>query len=271
VAGGVAQIAALIAPALDILAAITSVIPGLDVITAALAGADDLVALAATVGEVAGTVYTVATAVKGAGDLMQGHYEDAFMDAATVAMSRVGGGGEDEPDEDGLPPGVMAAHAGSPGGIDDPAFEPGPLGDDFAPGVHDPDGEFEPKEQDLADHLANDQGWRIDQRAADHTVQNQSNPDTMIRKGPDDPGTITEFKTLNSGSANAVKRNINDASSKQAANGGEVVVDGRNVGLTQADADRGYAKAVGQPGGSVSDVVHVVLGDGTVVTYNRGG
>lgn len=113
--------------------------------------------------------------------------------------------------QEGLPPGTMAAHEGPVGGINDPAFEHGPLGDDFAPGVHDPDGLFQPHERPIADRLAQE-GYRVDQRAEDQSVQGMKNPDAMVRKGPDDPGAVTEFKKLSSGSLNATKRNMNTAS-----------------------------------------------------------
>src|SRR5260370_35396982 len=80
----------------------------LDVVTAGLAVAANI----------AGTVYIGATAVKAGGELMEGHYKDAFMDAANVAMSRFGGkkgGKEGEPEGPGN---AFAAKAGhTPGRV----------------------------------------------------------------------------------------------------------------------------------------------------------
>ncbi|WP_433005908.1 hypothetical protein [Kribbella sp. CA-294648] len=147
----------------------------------------------------------------------------------------------------------------------DPAFEPRVLGDDFAPGVHDPLNKFLASEQDTAERLAAE-GWRVDGRLEDHTAQHKKNPDSMVRKHRADRGTVVEFKTPTSGAANAIKRNINDAS-EQVLPAGEVVIDGRKVGLTEGDALRAFRRACGQPGKTVADVVHVILGDGRLVSY----
>ncbi|MFI5706267.1 hypothetical protein [Kribbella sp. NPDC051620] len=147
----------------------------------------------------------------------------------------------------------------------DPAFHHRPLGDDFVPGIYDPQRKFRATEQDTAERLAIE-GWRIDGRLEDHTQKYRKNPDAMVRKHRGDPGIVVEFKTPVSRSANALKRNINDAS-EQVAAGGEVVIDGRNVRVTQEDALRAFRRACGQPGKTVADVVHVILGDGRLVTY----
>jgi hypothetical protein len=131
--------------------------------------------------------------------------------------------------------------------------------------VHDSEGAFQPKEREIADRLEQE-GWRVDARPEDHTKDHLKNPESMVRKDSADEGRITEFKTLNSGSANAAKRNINDASDQVPADG-EVVVDGSKVGLTEADANKAYAKAVGQPGKTVAATVHVILGDGRIMTF----
>ncbi len=147
----------------------------------------------------------------------------------------------------------------------DPAFHPRALGDDFALGIHDPQNKFLATEQDTAARLAAE-GWRVDGRLEDPTVQHKKNPDSMVRKHPSDLGKVMEFKTPASGSANAIKRNINEAS-EQVLPAGEVVIDGRQVGLTEDDALRAFRRACGQPGKTVADVVHVILGDGRLVSY----
>jgi hypothetical protein len=153
----------------------------------------------------------------------------------------------------------------------DPAFHNKALGDEFAPGVHDPDGAFQPKEREIADLFEAEKGWRLDARKEDHGIEDQKNPECMVRKDPSDAGSITEFKTMDppkagSNPPNAVKRNIGTAS-KQVPPEGEIVIDGRVAGLSEEDALRGFRKAVGQPGGRVAAKVHVILADSRIVTY----
>lgn len=147
----------------------------------------------------------------------------------------------------------------------DPAFHPRALEDDFAPGVFDPDSSFIPKEREVAQRLEAE-GWRVDARLAIHTLRHWKNPDAMVRKTRHDTGRVVEFKTPDSGSISAVKRNINDAS-EQIPSDGEVVIDGRKIGLTEDGALRAFLRACGQPGGTVATKVHVILGDGRLVTY----
>ncbi|MEV0801662.1 hypothetical protein AB0I34_28470 [Kribbella sp. NPDC050281] len=143
----------------------------------------------------------------------------------------------------------------------DPALDPEPLGVDFGPGVHDPHGVFKPRETEIASRLVAE-NWRIDARVADHG-SGEKNPDAMVRKSAADRGVIVEFKTPDSSNNNALKRLIGDAGDQAA----EVVIDGRKVGVTEADAWRAYRRAVRQPGKTIADVVHVILGDGRLVTY----
>lgn len=153
----------------------------------------------------------------------------------------------------------------------EPAIHPGALGDDFFPGVHDPVGHFLPKERKIAEYLA-EQGWRVDARPADHG-SGETNPDTMVRKDRNDEGLIVEFKTQRSGSSSAVKRSMHKASNQalkagsRFLSGREIVIDGRNVDLAEQTALRSFRRACGQPGSVVADVVHVILGDGRMVTF----
>ncbi|MEZ0108642.1 uncharacterized protein YukE [Catenulispora sp. EB89] len=100
--GEVGQIAAILAPVLNGIAILTVEVPGLDVVTASLAGADDLIA------ETAPEVTAAGLAIKATGDGLQGHWDDLAHDAAYLGASRLGGKGGGS-DEEGLPPGVMAA------------------------------------------------------------------------------------------------------------------------------------------------------------------
>jgi hypothetical protein len=146
----------------------------------------------------------------------------------------------------------------------DPAFHHKALGDQFSPGVHDPDSAFQDKEREIADRLEQE-GWRVDARPEDHGKAHMKNPESMVRKDPADGGLITEFKTPNSGSKAAIKRLVNSAS-KQVPPAGEVVIDGRNVGLTEELAKEAYKSARRQPGATVAAKVHFILADGRIVT-----
>jgi hypothetical protein len=151
-------------------------------------------------------------------------------------------------------------------GLDfDPAFDVRPLELDFAPGIHDPERIFDPHELAIAERLAED-GWRIDARLADHDTPNKKNPDVMVRKSGSSRGLIVEFKTPTSSRNSALKRNMN-AGSKQSGTDGEVVIDGRPIGLSEDGAMRAFRRACGQPGSTVASMVHVILGDGRIVTF----
>jgi len=183
-----------------------------------------------------------------------------------VDADRVQAGWARRLDGDASAPAVLP-----PGG--DPAFEVGALGDRYAAGVFDPHGSLQDHEVRTARRLEQE-GWRVDGRPEDHTVQHKKNPEAMLRKHPDDPGAVTEFKRLDPPapgqqlSGNAVKRNINDASG-QVPDDGEIVIDGSEGGLTEEVAERAFRRALGQPGKTVARKVHFHLGDGRIVTYTK--
>lgn len=152
----------------------------------------------------------------------------------------------------------------------DPGVHRGELRDGFRPGTHDPDGHFEEKERRIADRLAED-GASVHPRERDDTVEDKKNPDSMVRNSPDDPGTVTEFKTLDNASSNAVRRNIL-AAAKQVDQygGGHAVLDGRGVNLTDEDARRGYARAAGQARQldlTMPNRVEIIMGDGSIKVF----
>ncbi|MCI4066497.1 hypothetical protein MRQ36_29645 [Micromonospora sp. R77] len=157
--------------------------------------------------------------------------------------------------------------------VHDPNFDPGkqrgPLGDKFSPGVVDPADLFEPKERAIADRLAQE-GEMVHPRPRIDNVQDLKNPDSMVRSRPDDPGIVTEFKTLDSDGSTAVRRNILAAGRQVAQEGGgELVMDGRGVGLTEEDARRGYGRAVGQHRQQATPLperVRIILGDDRIIT-----
>ncbi|HZX02412.1 hypothetical protein [Kribbella sp.] len=149
----------------------------------------------------------------------------------------------------------------------DPAFDVRPLESDFTPGFHDPASTFDPRERVIAERLA-ENGWRVDARLADHDTRNKKNPDVMVRKSGSSRGVVVGFKTPESRSNSALKRNMNTGS-KQAGSDGEVVIDGRPIGLSEDDARRAFRRACGQPGSRVAALVHVLLGDGRIVTFEK--
>jgi len=149
----------------------------------------------------------------------------------------------------------------------DPALDLRPLGPDFTPSVHDPKDRFHPKEREIADRLERG-GWRIDARPENHTVQREKNPDATLRRSGSDEGLIVEFKTLDRATLAAVKRNIHNAQ-EQVGSRGEIFIDGRKVDLSETMAHRAFRMALGQPGKTVSAVVHVILGDGRLVTFTK--
>jgi hypothetical protein len=122
------------------------------------------------------------------------------------------------------------------------------------------------KEHAIAERLALD-GKMVHARERIDDVQGLKNPDAMVRSGPDDPGSVTEFKTLKAASSGAVRRNILEAGEQTSD---LAVLDGRSVGLTEEDARRGYARAVGQArmhGQDVPKTVRVVTGNGRIITF----
>jgi hypothetical protein len=137
------------------------------------------------------------------------------------------------------------------------------------PQVDDPNGEFVPKEKAIADYLA-EHGARVDQRPRDPRSPD-SQPDTTVRWSPDDPGAITEFKTLDEATPKALTRNLTKGA-RQSPDGA-VVIDGRKAGLTREVADEGWRRTITQPGRreeSKPTVARVILGDGTIVIYRKG-
>ncbi|MFJ5869511.1 hypothetical protein ACIQEY_34560, partial [Streptomyces parvus] len=145
----------------------------------------------------------------------------------------------------------VAEHAPFPGdALFDPGMHHGALKERYRAGVEDPRGLFgaddrDKTEREIAKRLAQE-GWHVAPREADH-ASGESNPDAMVRRFPEDEGTVTEFKHLDRGTPTAVKRNILDAGEQVGTHGGgDVVIDGREIGLNEEDAERGYRRAVGQ-------------------------
>jgi hypothetical protein len=97
------------------------------------------------------------------------------------------------------------------------------------------------------------EGWRIDARLIDNR-SDDPDPDAMARKDRSDRGSVIEFKTLETSRVETVKRNILKAGKQVRSVDGEVVVDGRNVELSEAAAREAYRAAERQPGTTVATV-----------------
>ena len=92
----------------------------------------------------------------------------------------------------------------------------------------------------------------------------------MIRSGPSDHGTVTEFKTLNQMTSSAVQRSIKYAARQLRQHGsGDVFIDGRSVGLAEETARHGYQRAHGehrQRNKAMPNRVTFILADGSGLT-----
>ncbi|MGH3646765.1 MAG: hypothetical protein ACRDTM_06280 [Micromonosporaceae bacterium] len=149
----------------------------------------------------------------------------------------------------------------------DPAFDKGPLGADFTPGVFRRE-EFEHvHERDTADHIAGERGGNVHAR---RVIPGRKNPDAMVRWDPSDPGTVTEFKRPTRLSYSAVRRSVFDSGVQvRDWGGGDAVIDGRDLGLRESDARRliGDAVAEGKRKGKLlPNQIHVILGGGSMIT-----
>jgi hypothetical protein len=93
----------------------------------------------------------------------------------------------------------------------------------------------------------------------------------MVRTGPEDPGTVTEFKTLKRPSPNAVSKRLEDAVDQNLPHGnGHVVIDGRAAGLTETAARAGqadYVRRRQKDGKPLADQVTIILADGRGISW----
>lgn len=104
-------------------------------------------------------------------------------------------------------------------------------------------------------------------------LQGRTNPDSIVRYDAEDPGHLTEFKTLYEASTTAVKNDIIKAGKQLAQyGGGDVVIDGRNVALTEEAARHGHARAVGQArrhGQALPQRVLVLVGNTRIIVLDE--
>jgi hypothetical protein len=173
-----------------------------------------------------------------------------------------GGGPAGRPPDAGDPPQV-----GRPGNVR------GPLGRHYRPGVHDPEERFTPKERAVADWLVTQNpSLCVHPRHRDAKAP-ETSPDAMVRTGPEDAGTVAEFKTLEKLNTGAFKQNARTSVNQVLPHGnGHVVIDGRPVGLTHELAQRGYARFLGERrkhGGRMPRRLTAILSDGTGIVWEH--
>jgi hypothetical protein len=147
----------------------------------------------------------------------------------------------------------------------------GAQGGRFTPGVHELPGArpFQPHERPTADLLASE-GKSVYSRA-EVNAQKIKNPDALVRVGPDDPGTYTEFKQPQRPTDAAVKEEIRRAAKQlHQYGGGDLVLDGRAKGLSREVAETGLRRALGQArthGSVLPSRIRIVLEDGSSIHY----
>ena len=162
----------------------------------------------------------------------------------------------------------------APGGRIRAVLDPpnwGVQGGRFTPGVHELPGAraFQPHELPTADLLAAE-GKSVHARA-EVNAQDVKNPDALIREGRNDPGTYTEFKQPQRPTDSAVKDEIRRAAKQlDQYGGGDLVLDGRAVGLWREAGEKGLRRALGQAqthGSVLPSKIRIVLGDGSSIHY----
>ncbi len=147
----------------------------------------------------------------------------------------------------------------------------GAQGGRFAPGVHELPGAraFQPHEFPTAELLASE-GKSVYARKEINAPETK-NPDALVRTGRDDPGTYTEFKEATEPTDGAVKNAImRGAKQLDPFGGGDLVLDGRSVGLAQEVAENGLRRALGQAsahGSALPRNIRIVLADGTSIHH----
>jgi hypothetical protein len=162
----------------------------------------------------------------------------------------------------------------APGGRIRAALDPpnwGAQGGRFTPGVHElPSARpFQPHERPTADLLASE-GKSVHARP-EVNVDGVTNPDAIVRASHADPGIYTEFKQPTTLSTSAVKNEIMTAAGQlEQYGGGDLVLDGRAIGLDKTVAEQGLKRALGQArahGSALPDQIRIVLADGSSIHH----
>jgi hypothetical protein len=139
--------------------------------------------------------------------------------------------------------------------------------------VYDPRGQFSTEERRIADHVVAVEKAGVYHRAADHSRNAVSNPNALVRHQSSDPGRPTELRTLRQPGANAVRDRILKIGEQLTHyGGGDVVIDGRDVKLTENAAREGHTLALRQArhqGQELPRQVRLILADGRILTLKE--
>jgi hypothetical protein len=140
----------------------------------------------------------------------------------------------------------------------------GAAGDEFVAGVHDPDHLLGPAEKEAAERLAAD-GAMVSALQVDAPLMGRVEGMAIVRESPTDSGTPTAFVPLDVSSPEAVADAVEVAAERVGDfEHGEVVLDGRDSGLTLEAARAGWNLAADRGG---PDKMHVLLADGDRHTF----
>lgn len=162
----------------------------------------------------------------------------------------------------------------APGGRIRAVLDPpnwGAQGGRFEVGVHELPGAraFQPHERPTAELLASE-GRSVHARA-EANVEGRKNPDSLVRTSRADPGTYTEFKRPVRAADGPVKNEIMKAARQlEQYGGGDLVLDGRSVGLDSEVAENALKRAVGQAHAHslpLPDRIRIVLADGSSIYH----
>jgi hypothetical protein len=154
---------------------------------------------------------------------------------------------------------------------DDPRWgeQKGALREGFHPGAYDQHHQWDARERAIADRLAQDGAAVHAREPRDGIVV--SDPDAMVRRSPGDEGVITEFATLDANSPETIAKDVTYGGSQLAQHGGgDLVIDGRPVGLTAQHAEAGHTEVLEDRdrsgrAGPLPDAVHYILADNSIL------
>ena len=136
----------------------------------------------------------------------------------------------------------------------DPAFDLRPLESTSRPGIPRSARVRSIRRNGRSPSGSLEEGWRIDARPADDTRRKVRRiPDAMVREEPrSSRGVIVEFKTPRSNKSSADQAEHERLASESGRARRRGVIDGRQIGLSEEDAERAFRRACGQPGSTVA-------------------
>lgn len=142
----------------------------------------------------------------------------------------------------------------------------GAAGEQFERGVHDPDHLLSPKEVAAAEQLAHD-GAMVSALQVDTPLYGHVDGLVIVRTSETDAGTPTALVNPETGSPEAIAVAVDLALGRLADFGAcEVVVDGRDLGLTAEGARAGWDLAK-DTGRETPDRMHALLADKSMHTF----